>query len=448
MNKLLKKISLSLFAVWGSGVFTSSSAWAKLFDMEEFYLDNGLQVIVIPNEKAPVVQHMVWYKAGSVDEKLGKGGTAHLLEHLMFRGTEDVKDGEFNQIIQDNGASFNAFTSQDFTAYHEFVDISRLELAMFLEADRMKNFQITPQNFKKERNIVYQERKEVVENQPTAYFSETLARNLWQEHPYARPITGSAEEILSLQQQDVVDFYKNYYAPNNAVLILSGAIDYATARDLAQKYYGDIEKSEVAPKTDFPVLDKFSQTSFEMKLPQINSKRFVRRFLVPSFQQDKNLAFAYDVLAKYLGGGETSELYKKLVLEDEEALSVSASYDMAARSYGTFTLTAVPKKGVNSHEFAQKVNEALNDALRQLNNEKLKAAKNRILAGLIYLKDDPRDAGNIVGSLAAAGMSVEDIQNYDAGINNVNLSDVKKAAKLLLQSINVQGILSPETGDL
>ena len=365
----------------------------------------------------------------------------------MFRGTEDVKDGEFNQIIQDTGASFNAFTSQDFTAYHEFVDISRLELAMFLEADRMKNLQITPENFEKERNIVYQERKEVVENQPTAYFSETLTRNLWQEHPYARPITGSVEEILSLQQQDVVDFYKNYYAPNNAVLILSGAIDYATARDLAQKYYGDIEKSEVASKTDFPILNKFSQTSFEMKLPQINSKRYVRRFLVPSFQQDKRLAFAYDVLAKYLGGGETSELYKKLVLEDEEALSVSASYDMAARSYGTFTLTAVPKKGVNSYEFAQKVNETLNDALRQLNNEKLKAAKNRILAGLIYLKDDPRDAGNIVGSLAAAGMSVEDIQNYDAGINNVNLSDVKKAAKLLLQSINVQGILSPETGD-
>ena len=177
----------------------AAPAKAELFDLTEFYLDNGLRVIVVPNTKAPIVKQMVWYKAGSVDEPAGKGGVAHLLEHLMFRGTDKVKDSDFNTIITDNGGEMNAFTSRDFTAYHEFVDVSRLELAMFLEADRMRNLKITPESFEKERDIVYQERKQVVENNPTAYFGEAMRRNLWQEHPYSRPVTGMPEEILNLK---------------------------------------------------------------------------------------------------------------------------------------------------------------------------------------------------------------------------------------------------------
>ncbi len=444
MNKLWKSLSL------GAGLLAYASfasfAEARLFDMDEFYLDNGLRVIVIPNNKAPVVQQMVWYKAGSADEQPGKGGSAHLLEHLMFRGTDTVKDNSFNKIIEDNGGEFNAFTSHDFTAYYEFVDISRLELVMFLEADRMRNLKITPDAFEKERDIVYQERKQVVENRPTAYFGESFSRDLWQEHPYARPVTGTEEEIQSLTIDDAQAFYDNFYQPENAVLVLSGDISYSTARNLAEKYYGSIENRKIGEKADFPKMDKFFETTTEMKLPHINTMRYVRSFIVPSFEQNKNKAFAFAVLAKYLGGGETSKLYEKLVLDSEDALTVSVSYDMFSRSYGLFTISALPAAGASSEEFCQEVDEALSDALTELTPEELQKTKKRMLAGLIYLKDDPRDAANIVGGLAAAGMSVEDIENYDRGIMNVTMQDIRAAADALLHSPNVRGVLAPEKG--
>lgn len=439
MNRFFKRLGFGAVLLWGAvGV---PPAEAKLFDMEEFYLDNGLQVVVIPNYKAPIVQQMVWYKTGSVEERPGKGGTAHLLEHLMFRGTDKVKDDSFNKIIEENGGVFNAFTSRDYTAYHEFVDVSRLELVMFLEADRMRNLKITPEYFEKERDIVFQERKQVVENQPTSYFSESLTRDLWQEHPYARPVTGTIQEIEGLKLADVEGFYKDYYMPNNALLVLSGDVNYATAQELARKYYGDIEKRPVGPKADFPMLDKKSATKVEMKLPQIATKRFVQSFVVPSYVQDRRRAFALDVLAKYLGGGETSKLYKKLVLDEEAAVGVSASYDMTARSYGTFTIAALPKENLSNEEFSGKLTEAVDEAVRELNAEELQKAKKRMLAGLTYLKDDPRDAANIVGLLAVSGMSVEDIENYDVNINNVSLSEIRVAAQELMNAINVQGIL-------
>lgn len=281
----------------------------------------------------------------------------------------------------------------------------------------------------------------MVENQPTSYFSESLTRDLWQEHPYARPVTGTIQEIEGLKLADVEGFYKDYYMPNNALLVLSGDVNYATAQELARKYYGDIEKRPVGPKADFPMLDKKSATKVEMKLPQIATKRFVQSFVVPSYVQDRRRAFALDVLAKYLGGGETSKLYKKLVLDEEAAVGVSASYDMTARSYGTFTIAALPKENLSNEEFSGKLTEAVDEAVRELNAEELQKAKKRMLAGLTYLKDDPRDAANIVGLLAVSGMSVEDIENYDVNINNVSLSEIRAAAQELMNAINVQGIL-------
>ena len=223
---MFRRLSFLICLLFMSGV---SMADARLFAMEEFYLDNGLRVIVINNAKAPIVKQMLWYKAGSIDEPLGKGGTAHLLEHLMFRGTEKISGSDFNKILEKNGADVNAFTAQDVTSYHAFIDVSRLELALLMEADRMNGLHLTPENFALERDIVYQERMQVVENNPSAPFKENLQRALWQNHPYARPITGEAEEILSLTQKDVEDFYRRFYSPENAVLVLSGDVTAAEA---------------------------------------------------------------------------------------------------------------------------------------------------------------------------------------------------------------------------
>ena len=232
MQTVRKYLVWAVFCCFVLGV---RSAGAKIFDMEEFRLDNGLQVIVIPNRKAPIVRQMIWYKVGSVDEALGKGGTAHLLEHLMFRGTKKVKNSDFNAIIARNGGESNAFTAQDFTAYYETTDVSRLELAMALEADRMENLDFGKKAFDKERDVVFQERMQVVENNPSSYFGESLRRVLWQQHPYSRPISGSPEEIKSVSRADVMDFYRRYYAPNNAILLLSGDIEPKTAKLLAEK---------------------------------------------------------------------------------------------------------------------------------------------------------------------------------------------------------------------
>ena len=279
-----------------AGFAPLSEAGAAIFGASEFYLDNGLRVIVVPNRKAPIVKQMLWYKVGSVDEKPGQGGTAHLLEHLMFRGTKKVSHDTYNDVTQSNGMDGNAFTSQDFTAYHQSMDISRLELAMFLEADRMQNLDLSQENFELERDIVYQERKQVVENNPAAEFNENLRRLMWGEHPYARPITGTPEEIKNLKLDDVRDFYNQYYAPNNAILVLAGDIDAKTAKILAEKYYGGLKPKSAPKDIEWPELKSDKSTHMEMSLPRINSVRIINSWIAPSYAQEKNDIYAIGAL--------------------------------------------------------------------------------------------------------------------------------------------------------
>lgn len=439
MLKISVKIAALALVLWKFG-----PAEAKLFNASEYRLDNGMQVVVVPNHKAPIVKHMVWYKVGSVDEEAGKGGVAHLLEHLMFRGTKKVEDGAFNEIVIRNGADMNAFTSYDMTAYHEFSDLSRLELMMALEADRMANLEFDENAFKKEQQIVFQERKQVVENNPTAYFSEMMRRNLWQEHPYSRPITGTPEEILSLTSDDVWDFYHRFYAPNNAILVLSGDIDSVAAKTLAEKHYGKIARRNNSKTTEFPKLENTSSTKTLMKTKDVSTSRFVREYIVPSYRQDKQVSYALAVLSTYLGEGETSFLYRQLVKDENVAVAISTDYDFTGRSYGTFRISAVLAPNVSPAEFEEKLDEAMNEAVRRLNWDTLSMVKNKMLAGLVYLKDNPSDAAYIAGAWAMSDMPLEDIENYDENVLSVKLADVHRAASLLKQSISSQGFLLPE----
>ena len=445
---MLKSKKNSAFVALMSIFLFCAKAEAKIFDMTEFYLKNGLQVIVIPNHKAPIVRQMVWYKVGSVDEAMGKGGTAHLLEHLMFRGTKKVKDSKFNSIVAQNGGDSNAFTAQDFTSYYETMDVGRLELAMALEADRMENLDFSKKSFKKERDIVFQERMQVVENNPSAYFGEALRRVLWQQHPYARSISGTPEEIMKLNKDDVMAFYESYYAPNNAILVLSGDIEPQVAKVLAEKYFGEIEPRKVGLKADFPKLDKQFEARLEMKLPQIKSERMVKLYVAPSINVDKEFVYPLMVLAAYLGEGETSKLYKKLVLEEKSALGVSVSYDYTSRSLGGLSVSATPKEGVDTKTFEKTLNKALKQAVAEINIEEIEKTKNKMLAGQVYLRDNPNDAAYIVGAMAAAGMSVEDIENHAENIRKVSAAEVRQAAqKLFGGAINVTGVIKPTEED-
>lgn len=442
----MKKICSNILVLL-SIIMVALPARAALFNAEEFFLDNGLQVIVIPNHKAPIIKHMVWYKAGAVDEKPGKGGSAHLLEHLMFRGTSKVKGSEFNAVLEKHGAESNAFTGSDFTAYHQSLDISKLELAMALEADRMQNLEITPENFKLERDIVYQERMQVVENDPAAFFKESLRRTLWQTHPYARPITGTPEEIMNLTLKDVREFYDNFYSPDNAILILSGDIDVATARKLAEKYYGNIPARKIGKKAEFPPVKQQYNASLHMKLPQINSPRVSEIYLAPSYNTDKNAAYALELFAKYLGEGATSKLYKKLVLEQKLALSVSVSYDSSVRGHASFTVSALPAEGVTAEELRRAVNVAVDDSLNEYNREEQDKLLNKLLSGLVYLRDNPFDAAYIIGAMESVGYPLDEIENQDKILQKISVADVKSAARrLLTEAPKVSGTLEPEKG--
>ena len=427
-----------------AGFAPLSEAGAAIFGASEFYLDNGLRVIVVPNHKAPIVKQMLWYKVGSVDEKPGQGGIAHLLEHLMFRGTKKVSHDKYNDVTQANGMDGNAFTSQDFTAYHQSMDISRLELAMFLEADRMLNLDLSQENFELERDIVYQERKQVVENNPAAAFNENLRRLIWGEHPYARPITGMPEEIKTLKLDDVRDFYHQYYAPNNAILVLAGDITPETAKILAEKYYGKLKAKPSPKEVDWPELKSGGATHLEMSLPRINSVRLINSWVVPAYVQEKNDIYALAVLSKYLGEGKTSKLYKRLVKNKKVALAVESSYDYGGRSYGSFSVYAIPQDGVSPQNLQKELSEELNRAINEIDDQAIEKTKLKMRSGLVFLRDNPNDAAMIVGSMAAVGMSLEEIENYEANIEAVNADMVKRMAKAWLRAENmVSGVLKP-----
>lgn len=421
-------------------------AKAELLNVSGCTLDNGMRVIVVPNHKAPIAKHMLWYKVGAADEALGKGGSAHLLEHLMFRGTSKVKGQEFNRIMEENGADSNAFTSQDVTVYHQFVDISRLELAMFLEADRMQNLQIDDESFETERRIVYQERKQVVEGNPLYRFNEAMQRVFWQQHPYARPITGTEDEILSLTPDDVKALYRRYYAPDNAILVIAGDIDPDTACRLAEKHYGSIPAKGAA--NDGKPAEDAVRTSVQLRteLPKIDVSRLVRRYKAPAYNDGREAVYARIVLSKYLGEGENSELYTRLVAERHDATAVSTAYDYTAARGGSFTITVIPAPDRTVDAVREQLDTALDDAIKEITPAKIQKVKKQLLAGLVYVRDNPADAAQIAGMLAAAGMSDGEIESYAERIAAVTAEDVKKAARDLLASSQAEGIAQPFRG--
>lgn len=417
---------------------------AQLFNGEEFKLDSGMRVVVVPNHKAPIIKHMVWYKVGSVDEVSGKGGLAHLLEHLMFRGTTKIKGSEFNKIMEENGAESNAFTTADFTVYHQTADISRLELLMFLEADRMENLQISDDDFVRERDIVFQERKQRIDNNPQGFSGEEIDRILWQNHSYGRPVIGTNEDIFNLTKKDAEDFYRQYYAPDNAVLILAGDIEPQIAKKLAEKYYGKINKKAQIKSENFAKLKNNIKNHIDMKLPEIKSERLLISAAAPSYNVNPQDVYALNVLAEYMGGDETAKLYKKLVLEQGVAIAVGTSYYPYARSYGEFNIGATPQKGEDLNDLLLKVRQAWDEALSELNEENLAAVKQKMVAGLIYLRDNPETAAMITGKMAGIGLDLSTIERQAELINNVSIEDVRRAAKHLYSAPQIEALIRPE----
>lgn len=421
--------------------FFASGVQAKLFGAQEFYLDNGLQVVVVPNHKAPVVKVMLWYNVGSIDEPIGKGGLAHLLEHLMFRGTKKVKGSTFNDIINTHGGDSNAFTSHDFTVYHEFMDVSRLEVALALEADRMENLDISDEAFQTERKIVFQERKQRVANNPFARFGEILDKTLWQNNPYSEPVTGLEEEINNLTKENAVSFYNQYYSPDNAILVLAGDIDLMTAKKVVQKYFAKIKPKQ--HKIGAVKFENLSNTSFELihKMPEIKQARYINRYVVPHFSKDLKKTFALMLFSNYFGETDNSYLQQNYVLNNR-LLAAQSSYSPFRRGQGVFSISAVPDNDYGN--IKEMMDNAILDALQSFTKEKLDKEKQKVLSSLVYLQDDPEEAAYIVGQFTALGFSLNDIENYAQYIKDVEIDDVENAVRQMLKkSAKISAFLLP-----
>lgn len=433
---------LVIALLWLGSVFP---AFAGLFKATEFTLNNGMQVVVVENHKAPLIKHMVWYKVGAVDEIRGKGGVAHLLEHLMFRGTKLVKGKEFNQKLDELGAEHNAFTSFDMTVYHQLADISKLEALMALEADRMHNLAFNQKAFDAEQKIVYQERQQVVENNPASAFNERFNLLLLGNSPYGQPITGQNDEIMALTYDDARDFYEQYYAPNNAILVLSGDIEPQLAHELAEKYYGKLPSAAIDREEPKEVKDMF-KTTLEMSLPNIQAPKMVQKFLLPNYKKLTGTYFDYLVLAEYLGGGETSALYQDLVFEQEVALSVDVNYHYLTRGNSVFSISLRPnsEESFNRVWYVQILDDAVTQAMNNLTEKELEKVKRKMTADLVYINDNPEDVAYWIGYALAIGFKLEDVEGFIDGIKNVTLEGVQEAYRQVKSAAQVEGILLPE----
>jgi len=434
----LNKIVFAFFCL------VSFQSHAALFKAEEFTLENGLHCVVVENHKAPIVKSMVWYKAGSVDESYGKGGSAHLLEHLMFRGTDKVKDGRFNTIMEENGVQSNAFTSYDFTAYHQFADISRLEVLLALEADRMRNLNFSDEAFAAEQKIVVQERKQTVENNPSSEFYERLNLLFWGNSPYGQPIGGFSDEIMALTAGDMRAFYRKFYAPNNAILVLSGDIDVQTAKPLVEKYFAKLKAEKIERAIPVDMRAPFNET-LQMSLPDVKTIKVEQRFMLPHYEESQPSFYAYLLLAEYLGGGETAELYRSLVVADKKAVAVSANYRFVTRGNSVFSLTMLPRENEynNLSAAVELLQQATDAAMQAFDDKKLEYVKRKVLADLVYMNDNPEDAAYTVGYMLANGFTLAQIQGYEDGINSVKTSDVQAAYAELMKAPKLSAVLLP-----
>ena len=417
-------------------------AAASVFDAETFTLDNGMQVAVIENRRAPVVTHMVWYKTGSIDDPAGKSGIAHVLEHMMFKGTPAVPDGEFSKIVARNGGTENAFTSHDYTAYYQNIARDRLELVMFLESDRMKNLRFSQQDFEPELEVVKEERLMRTENNPAGILDERRRAALWGEHPYGRPVIGTKKELPTLTLDDAQRFYQEHYTPENAVLVVAGDISAAELKPLAEKYYGAIAPSRTpADKRLFPAPAPL-KSKLEMRHPQAKLYSLRRSYIVPSYlSEGRERAHAYAVLNEILGTYHLGKMYKHFVAGKKTAQSAATGYDGFALDKGTFSFFLTARDGESLSGLERELDRFADPA--SVTQKDLDKAKKRLVADLEYLNDNPETAANLVGLFYVLGLSVEDLKNWTANIEKVTLADVREAYGDMLASASVTTYLMP-----
>ena len=377
----------------------------KLFDPKVTTLENGLEVVVLEDHRAPVVTHMVWYRVGAADEKPLKSGIAHFLEHLMFKGTKNLEPGEFSEIVAENGGQENAFTSQDYTAYFQNVSADKLPLFMEMEADRMNNLVLTDDIVAPELKVVLEERSQRTDNNPAALFGEQFTATQFLAHPYGTPVIGWRHEIENLTTQDALDWYNTYYTPNNAILIVAGDVKAEEVFELAEKYYGPIPARDIPERERAQEPPQLAKRTIEMSDKRVREPSWRQSYLAPSARsEDQANLRALEVLSQILGGGVTSRLYADLVVDQKIATNAGAYYSSGSYDKSTFVVYGSPTSDHTLDEVEASVQAIIQDVIKNGVTEKeLNRAKRKLLADAIYARDSIRGAANIFGGALASG---------------------------------------------
>ena len=420
-------------------VLAAALAQPALANPFETTLANGMKLIVKEDRRAPSVVHMVWYRAGAMDEPDGVSGVAHVLEHMMFKGTKEVGPGEFNKRVAALGGRDNAFTGKDYTAYFQQVPPAHLSTMMALEADRMQNLVLTDEEFARELEVVKEERRLRTDDQPRALVFEQLMATAYQAHPYRRPVIGWMTDLEAMQPEDARAWYRRWYAPNNAYLVVVGDVDHREVFRQAEQHYGAIRARELPARRPSAEPAQRGPRAAVVKapaeLPYVAMAWHVPALRDPEHDRE---AYALDVLAAVLDGYDGARLTRNLVRDRQIAVSAGASYDTGNRGPALFHLHGVPAAGTTPDALAT----ALRAELQRIRDEGISAqelarVKTQAIAAQVYKRDSLMGQAMEIGYLESAGMSWRDEKRLLDGLRAVTAEEVQAVAKRYFDDLSL-----------
>ncbi len=409
-------------------------------DITTHRLENGMEIVVLEDHRAPVAVHMVWYKVGSADEPEGKSGIAHFLEHLMFKATDELASGELSRTVAANGGSDNAFTSYDYTGYFQRIAADRLALVMDMEASRMDGLQLVPEDIPTERSVVIEERNQRTENNPGALFGEQRRASQFLSHPYGTPIIGWKHEAHALAQEDAEAFYAAHYGPNNAVLVVAGDVVPEDVIALAEEHYGVIPANPaIKPRDRVDEPPQLAERRLIMEDLRVAQPYVVRTYLAPERDAgDQREAAALTMLAEILGGsGATSVLGRKLQFEDPVSIYTSAFYSGLSLDETTFGLAIMPAEGVTLQEAEDALDRAVGEFLDEgVDKDQLDRIRMQIRASQVYAADSVSSAARRYGAALTSGLTVEDVAAWPGILQEVTGEEIIAAGRAVFQRNN------------
>ncbi len=425
------------------------SSWAA--SVQEFTLDNGLKLIVQEDHRSPVVVSQIWYKAGSIDEVNGKTGVAHVLEHMMFKGTKKVKAGQFSRLIAAAGGKENAFTSSDYTCYFQQLEKSNLALAFELEADRMANLQLTKEEFDKEIKVVMEERRWRTDDKPQSLVNEAFQGAVYRAHPYSRPVIGFMNDLENMTFEDAREWYDRWYAPNNATVVVVGDVQAQAVYKLAKQHFAKLSAKKLPVRKPQVEPTQLGERRVVVKAPA-KQAYLLMGYHVPALQDaDKDWQpYALEVLAGVLSGNPAARLNQALVRDTRVAVDVSAGYDIMSRGrQSLFELDGTPSEGKTVRDLEVALLQQI-EKIKQagVSAEELDRVKAAVIAADVYQRDSMFYQAMQIGTVESLGFSWRILDDYSAKLRAVTAEQVQAVAKQYLHTDNLTiASLDPQAMD-